>query len=191
MSQALSKFEAQLQRLIEEGTARLFSAQDLKKQLAALGFHEAQTMKLIAAGQVRDALPLRPLRDGDVIRVSLPLSEDHSVHGEFVVDAEAKLARFYVLGEDLKTPVEATAVTMHAEGENGEEKEVTFEPAGGEKAGEFTVALDQLPSSDIEQLFGHFHVTVNGEELHGDLAHDHDHAHEHEHEHAEGEAAPQ
>jgi hypothetical protein len=35
MSQALSKFEAQLQRLIEEGTARLFSAQDLKKQLAA------------------------------------------------------------------------------------------------------------------------------------------------------------
>ena len=114
------------------------------------------------------------------------LSDDHSVHGEFVVDAEAKVARFYVTGEDLKTPVEATAVTMHAEGENGEEAEIAFEPATPEKASEFTVALDQLPSSDIEQLHGHFHVTVNGEELAGDLAHDH--GHEHEHEHAEGEA---
>ncbi|NIP93600.1 MAG: phenylalanine--tRNA ligase subunit beta, partial [Akkermansiaceae bacterium] len=52
---------------------------DLKKQLAALGFHEAQTIKLIAENQLRDALPLRPLQEGDVIRVSLPLSEDHSV----------------------------------------------------------------------------------------------------------------
>lgn len=52
---------------------------DLKKQLAALGFYEAQTIKLIAENQLRDALPLRPLHDGDIIRVSLPLSEDHSV----------------------------------------------------------------------------------------------------------------
>ena len=44
------------------------------------------------------------------------LSDDHTVHGEFIVDSEAKVARFYILGEDLKTPVEATAVTMHAEG---------------------------------------------------------------------------
>ena len=28
---------------------------------------------------MKDALPLRPLQDGDLIRVSLPLSEDHSV----------------------------------------------------------------------------------------------------------------
>lgn len=52
---------------------------DLKKQLAALGFYEAHTIKLIADSQLRDALPLRPLQDGDTIRVSLPLSEDHSV----------------------------------------------------------------------------------------------------------------
>ncbi len=52
---------------------------DLKNQLAALGFHEAQTIKLISGAQVRDALPLKPLHDGDLIRVSLPLSEDHSV----------------------------------------------------------------------------------------------------------------
>ncbi|NNC90052.1 MAG: phenylalanine--tRNA ligase subunit beta [Akkermansiaceae bacterium] len=52
---------------------------DLKKQLAALGFFEAQTIKLIADAQLRDALPLKPLQDGDLIRVSLPLSEDHGV----------------------------------------------------------------------------------------------------------------
>lgn len=122
------------------------------------------------------------------------LDDDHSVHGEFVIDTEGKVARFYLLGEDLETPVEGTAVVLHSEGGEGEEAEIVFEPAGGgEKASEFTVALEQLPSSDAEQIFGHFHVTADGKELSGDLAHDHDHAHEHEHgegeEHAhEGEA---
>ena len=109
------------------------------------------------------------------------LGSDHSVHGEFVIDADAKLARFYLLGADLETPVEATAVTFHAEGDSGEEQEVALEPAGGgEAASEFTAPLDQLPSSDIEQLFGHFHVTVGGEELEGSLEHEHEHEHEHE-----------
>ena len=52
---------------------------DLKKQLAAQGFFEAQSIKLISEAQLRDALPLRPMQEGDVIRVRLPLSEDHSV----------------------------------------------------------------------------------------------------------------
>lgn len=52
---------------------------DLKKQLAAFGFYEAHTIKFISDAQLRDALPLRPLQDGDIIRISLPLSEDHSV----------------------------------------------------------------------------------------------------------------
>lgn len=116
------------------------------------------------------------------------LGGDHSVHGEFVVDADAKLARLYLFGEDLKTPVEATSVVFHAEGEQGEEQEVTMEAAGGaEKASEFTAALDQLPSSDIEQLSGHLHVTVDGKELAGDLTHDHDHEHEHGEEHSHDE----
>jgi phenylalanyl-tRNA synthetase beta chain len=51
----------------------------LRRRLVALGFYEAQTIKLIAEAQLVDALPLRPLLDGDVIRVRLPLSEDHSV----------------------------------------------------------------------------------------------------------------
>ena len=58
----------------------------LRHKLAALGFHECQTIKLIAesstdstVAQMDTALPLRPLQDGDLIRVSLPLSEDHAV----------------------------------------------------------------------------------------------------------------
>ena len=51
----------------------------LRCRLAALGFCECQSIKLISDVQVADALPLRPLMDGDVIRVKLPLSEDHAV----------------------------------------------------------------------------------------------------------------
>ncbi|MGA0845275.1 MAG: phenylalanine--tRNA ligase subunit beta [Luteolibacter sp.] len=51
----------------------------IRRRLAALGLYECQTIKLIADEQVADALPLRPLQDGDVIRVKSPLSEDHAV----------------------------------------------------------------------------------------------------------------
>ncbi len=51
----------------------------LRRRLAALGVYECQTIKLIADSQLTDALPLRPLQDGDIIRVKLPLSEDHAV----------------------------------------------------------------------------------------------------------------
>lgn len=52
---------------------------NLRRSLAALGFYEAQTIKLIAEKQLVDALPLRPLQKGDLVAVSLPLSEDHAV----------------------------------------------------------------------------------------------------------------
>jgi phenylalanyl-tRNA synthetase beta chain len=52
---------------------------DLKKGLVALGFYETQTIKLIAAGQLRDCLPLRPLQEGDLVKVARPLSEDHAI----------------------------------------------------------------------------------------------------------------
>ena len=58
----------------------------LRKELSAIGFYETQTIKLIAesstdltVAQMDTALPLRPLQDGDLIRVALPLSEDHAV----------------------------------------------------------------------------------------------------------------
>ena len=51
----------------------------LKQQLAAMGFFEAQTIKLVGESQVEDLLPIKPLQEGDLIRVALPLSEDHAV----------------------------------------------------------------------------------------------------------------
>ena len=57
----------------------------LSRKLAGAGFWEVQTFKLIADESidptiacVKNALPIKPLTDGDVIRVSLPISEDHS-----------------------------------------------------------------------------------------------------------------
>jgi len=59
---------------------------ELRRKLASLGFYESQTIKLIAenstdsmVAQMDTALPLRPLQEGDLIRVALPLSEDHAI----------------------------------------------------------------------------------------------------------------
>jgi phenylalanyl-tRNA synthetase beta chain len=51
----------------------------LRRRLAATGFFECQTIKLIAMRQLPDALPLRPLQEGDLVCVRHPLSEDHAV----------------------------------------------------------------------------------------------------------------
>ncbi len=57
---------------------------ELTHKLAGAGFWEAQTFKLIAEdsidptiANVNYAFPFRPLMEGDRIRVSLPISEDH------------------------------------------------------------------------------------------------------------------
>ena len=81
----------------------------LRRRLAALGVHECQTIKLIADHQLADALPLRPLQDGDIIRVKLPLSEDHTVMRPSIVPGlvasaarnvrqQAKSLRFFEMG---------------------------------------------------------------------------------------------
>ena len=51
----------------------------LRRRLSALGLYECQTIKLISETQLPDILPLRPLQDGDLIRVKSPLSEDHAI----------------------------------------------------------------------------------------------------------------
>lgn len=81
----------------------------LRRRLAALGVYECQTIKLISDAQVSDALPLRPLQDGDVIRVKLPLSEDHAVMRPSIVPGlvasaarnvrqQQKFLRFFEMG---------------------------------------------------------------------------------------------
>lgn len=51
----------------------------IRHRLAALGLFECQTIKLIAENQLQDILPLRPMMEGDLIRVKSPLSEDHAI----------------------------------------------------------------------------------------------------------------
>lgn len=51
----------------------------LRRRLASLGLYECQTIKLISESQLSDILPLRPLQEGDLIRVKSPLSEDHAI----------------------------------------------------------------------------------------------------------------
>ncbi|MEO8615746.1 MAG: phenylalanine--tRNA ligase subunit beta [Luteolibacter sp.] len=81
----------------------------LRRRLAALGLHECQTIKLISDAQISDILPLRPMQDGDVIRVKLPLSEDHAVMRPSIVPGlitsaarnvrqQAKSLRFFEMG---------------------------------------------------------------------------------------------
>lgn len=81
----------------------------LRRRLAALGLYECQTIKLIADSQLTDSLTLRPLQDGDIIRVKLPLSEDHAVMRPSIVPGlvasaarnirqQAKSLRFFELG---------------------------------------------------------------------------------------------
>ena len=74
----------------------------LRRRLAALGLYECQTIKLIAGQQVGDALMSRPLLDGDLIRVKLPLSEDHSVMRPSLVPGLLASAALNV-GQQLKS----------------------------------------------------------------------------------------
>ena len=52
---------------------------DLSQQLAAQGSYELQNIKLIAPAQLEQILPLNSLREGDVINLNLPLSEEQSI----------------------------------------------------------------------------------------------------------------
>lgn len=81
----------------------------LRRRLAALGLFECQTIKLISDAQMPDALPLRPLQEGDLIRVKLPLSEDHAIMRPSMIPGlvasaarnvrqQAKALRFFEMG---------------------------------------------------------------------------------------------
>lgn len=104
-----------------------------KKQLAALGLYETQTMKLIAndandntIAKISDALPLKPLMDGDLISVSLPLSEDHAIMRPSLVPGlvaaaarnirqGAKALRFFEMGKQFRNAGGGKAKDLEAE----------------------------------------------------------------------------
>lgn len=105
----------------------------VKKQLASLGLYETQTMKLIAhdatddmIAKISDALPLRPLMDGDLIQVKLPLSEDHAIMRPSLVPGlvataarnirqGAKSLRFFEIGKQFRNAGGGKAKDLEAE----------------------------------------------------------------------------
>ena len=114
----------------------------LRSTLSAVGFYETQTIKLIAesstdlmVAQMDTALALRPLQDGDVIRVALPLSEDHAVMRPSLtpglvasaarnIRQGAKSLRFFEIGRQFRnvgggkaTDLEADSLAMLLGGE--------------------------------------------------------------------------
>lgn len=98
----------------------------LRRKLAALGFFECQTIKLISDAQVSDALTLRPMQDGDLIRVKLPLSEDHAVMRPSIVPGlvasaalnvrqQQKALRFFEMGRVFRNAGGGKAKDQEAE----------------------------------------------------------------------------
>ena len=118
----------------ESDTDKAYDYQlDTKKILAARGFYETQTMKLIAENstdntiaKLADALPLRPLMEGDLIRVKLPLSEDHAIMRPSLVSGlvataarnirqGAKSLRFFEMGKQFRNAGGGKAKDLEAE----------------------------------------------------------------------------
>jgi phenylalanyl-tRNA synthetase beta chain len=125
----LARVPARLRATFAPGndTDRAYDADmRLRHRLAGLGFHECQTIKLISRAQTADALPLKPLREGDRIEVSLPLSEDHAVMRPSLVpgliaSAERNLRqgatslRLFELGKFFRNAGGGKAVDLEAE----------------------------------------------------------------------------
>jgi phenylalanyl-tRNA synthetase beta chain len=98
----------------------------LRRRLAALGVYECQTIKLIADNQLTDALTLRPMQDGDIIRVKLPLSEDHAVMRPSIVPGlvasaarnvrqQQKSLRFFEMGRVFRNAAGGKAKDQESE----------------------------------------------------------------------------
>ncbi|MGJ8676507.1 MAG: phenylalanine--tRNA ligase subunit beta [Akkermansiaceae bacterium] len=126
---------------------------NLRRKLAALGFYETQTIKLIAESsieatvpQLENALPIRPLQEGDLIRIALPLSEDHTIMRPSLtpglvataarnIRQGAKSLRFFEIGRQFRnvgggkaTDLEADSLAMILGG-NDQAKTWSSKPA--------------------------------------------------------------
>ena len=107
------------------------------------------------------------------------LTADHSVHGELVLDGGAAgRGTFYLLGGDLKTPVEAEGVALFADDpDTGAETNIDLDPAAD---GGWSFTRGLLPGDD-DDVEGRVRVRLaDGGELNGAFdtgahaGHDHD-----------------
>lgn len=156
----------------------------VRKQLASLGFYETQTIKLIAENapdatiaQLDTALPLRPLQDGDLVRVALPLSEDHAVlrpsltPGLVATAARnirqgAKSLRFFEIGRQFRnagggkaTDLEADSIALLLGGERA--------PAAWNSKADSTLIDAFDVKAVLGQLFSNKNIQFNPREREG------------------------
>lgn len=127
----------------------------LSRKLAGAGFREVQTFKLIAAesidpaiASVEYALPIKPMMEGDAIRVSLPISEDHStLRPSLAPGLMAVAARNINQGVEVLRLFECGRVFRNTGGGKG--KDIENEVLGIFMAGKLTPAswVDTKPES--------------------------------------------
>lgn len=115
------------------------------------------------------------------------LDDAHGHHMELTFDQETRDITLYFYGAEIGTGVATTGVSLHLEGDTETELSAEAVPAEGEtpeSSSVFRIAGSSLPEgiTGEEQLNGHIHATIAGEEFAADLvAHshdDHDHGHE-------------
>jgi hypothetical protein len=116
----------------------------------------------------------------------LELDDSHGHHAELVFDKATRDVTLYFYGSEIGVAKAATGLAFEIQKDG---KDVVLEakalPLDGETeatASRFVVAGSQLPEAiqSEEQLDGHFHVTIDGNEFIGEFhAHSHDdHAHD-------------
>lgn len=141
----------------------------VRNALAAIGFYETQTIKLIAdrapdatIAQMDTALPLRPLQDGDLIRVKLPLSEDHAVMRPSLtpglvataarnIRQGAKSLRFFEIGRQFRNAGGGKAADIESDSISfllgGERRPATWSVRPG--------CQGQTDAFDVKAVLGH------------------------------------
>ncbi len=147
----------------------------LRYKLASLGFYEAQTIKLIAeksldatVAQLGDALPQRPLQDGDLVKVALPLSEDHAIMrpsltpGLVATAARnlrqgAKALRFFEMGRQFRNmgggkakDLEADSLAILISGELQPASWANTKPSLADLADAKAIVAQLLPQQDVQ-----------------------------------------
>jgi len=118
----------------------------------------------------------------------------HAHHAELVFDEKSRDITLYFYGAEIGAAHSAEGLTVELEeGDEEVQLKVATSPLDGETeetASCYVVAGANVPEGiqSAEDLHGHFHVTLDGQDFKGDLSNheDHDHGHEgHDHEDAQ------
>jgi len=110
----------------------------------------------------------------------------HAHHAELVFDEASRDITLYFYGAEIGEAHPAEGLTVELEESDGEvELDVEAAPLEGETeeaASCYVVAGANVPEDikSADDLHGHFHVTLDGQDYKGDLTNHEDHDHEHE-----------